>query len=68
MRRAAIRGSLWPALPFLVIGLLALATPASAANVWDVTTYGNGELLKSAFQGIALFASENGGLSSAMKV
>lgn len=68
MRRAPIRGSLGLALPILAIGLLALPTPASAANVWDVTTYGNGELLKSAFQGIALFASENGGLSSAMKV
>lgn len=68
MHGIALRGILWLPLLVFTIGLLALPMPALAATVWDVTTYGNGELLKSAFQGIALFASEHGGLASAMKV
>ncbi|MFI5340919.1 MAG: conjugal transfer protein TraG N-terminal domain-containing protein [Candidatus Methylomirabilales bacterium] len=54
------------ALPLVLLGLLATATPAAADQLWEITTYGNGELLKSAFQGIALFASE--GLPSALKI
>jgi len=46
--------------------LLGLATPATAAEIWEVVTYGNGELLTAAFRGIALFASE--GLQSALKI
>lgn len=53
-------------LPLGLLGLLATATPAAADQLWEITTYGNGELLTSAFQGIALFASE--GLPSALKI
>ena len=66
--RTSARRSLWLLLPLLVLVFLLAPAPAAAETVWEVTTYGNGELLKSAFQGIALFGSENGGLYSAMKV
>jgi hypothetical protein len=51
----------------LVAGLLlTMAAPANASTLWEIYTYGNGELLTSAFQGIALFASN--GLQSALKM
>jgi hypothetical protein len=55
-------------LPLLLIPLIVLGTAAvaRAAQVWELYTYGNGELLASAFQGIAFFASN--GLQGALKL
>ena len=48
------------------VGVLGTAAAAQAAQAWEIFTYGNGELLASAFSGISFFAAN--GLQGALKL
>lgn len=50
------------------IGLLLAAHPAYAEGVWEIDTYGNGDMLKGAMDAIVAFSNVNGGMTSAIKL
>lgn len=70
MRRCAVASR--SRLAALTLALIAIATClptlASAAQVWEIDTYGNGALLEAVFRGLALFAGPGGGLTGALKL
>jgi len=52
----------------LITIVTCFSTPASAAQVWEIDTYGNGAMLEAVFRGLALFAGPGGGLTGALKL
>lgn len=52
----------------LITVVTCFSTLASAAQVWEIDTYGNGAMLEAVFRGLALFAGPGGGLTGALKL